>query len=204
MRDEQVDTTRTTYDRIAADYAAANREVPDTVRASLRRFLDGLPLGAWVADVGCGPGRDLAELRAGGARAFGFDLSMGMLRAGGHAGVVQADMRALPIGPACLDGLWCAAAFLHVPAAEAPSVLAAFACALRPGGLLHLSVSEGQGQGVEPRSYDTVAPRLIVQYDEGELVPLLSRVGFEVTSMDRSESHRRWLTVGARLVAPQP
>src|SRR6478609_11792521 len=110
MRDERVETTRATYDEIAETYADANRQVPDTVWVSLGRFLESLRPGGIVADVGCGPGRDLAELRVGGATAFGFDLSLGMLRAGQGDGLVQADMRALPIGTAVLDGLWCAAA----------------------------------------------------------------------------------------------
>lgn len=198
MRDERVATTRATYDQIAQDYATANREVPDTVRASLTRFLAEMPTGGVVADIGCGPGRDLAELRAGGARAFGFDLSIGMLRAGGHRGVVEADMRALPIRTAALDGLWCAAAFLHVPPTDAPAVLADFARVVRPDGALHLSVSEGRGEAMEPRSYQTVASRLFVHHDQGELLPLLASVGFEVTSIERSESHRKWLTLGAQ------
>jgi ubiquinone/menaquinone biosynthesis C-methylase UbiE len=197
VRDERVVTTRETYDRIASDYAAANRDLPDTVRASLARFLGGLRPGAVVADVGCGPGRDLAALRAAGVRAFGFDLSAGMLRAGGLPDAVQADMTALPIRASSLDGLWCAAAFLHIPSTSAEAVLLDFARVVRPGGLLHLSVTEGQGSGMEPRGYGTVAARLFVHHDEGELVPMLTKVGFEVTSVERSESHRKWLTLGA-------
>jgi SAM-dependent methyltransferase len=195
--EELVGTTRATYDLIAAEYAAANREVPASVRESLDRFLTALVPDGVVADVGCGPGRDLAELRRGGARAFGFDLSLGMLRAGRHAGVVQAEMSRLPIRTASLDGLWCAAAFLHIPRRRGPSVMAEFARTTRPGGVLHLSVSEGEGQAAEPRSYGVVATRLFVHHDQGELMDLLPEVGFEVTSVHRSESHRRWLTIGA-------
>ena len=197
MDEELVGTTRATYDLIAAEYAAANLEVPDTVRESLDRFLTALVPGGVVADVGCGPGRDLAELRHGGARAFGFDLSLGMLRAGRPVGVVQAEMSRLPIRTASLDGLWCAAAFLHIPRRRGPLVLAEFARVVRQGGVLHLSVSEGEGQAAEPRSYGVVATRLFVHHDQGELMGVLPEVGFRVTSVHRSASHRRWLTIGA-------
>jgi hypothetical protein len=63
--------------------------------------------------------------------------------------------------------------------------------------VLHLSVSEGQGEALEPRSYDTEAARLFVHHDAESLLSLLARVGFEVTSIERSESHRTWLTLGA-------
>ncbi len=197
MVEDPVSITRATYDRIAENYAAANSDVPATVRDSLARFLGELMPGGVVADVGCGPGRDLVELRRGGARAFGFDLSLGMLTAGHREGVVQCDMGAIPIATASLDGLWCAAAFLHIPRERGPGVLAGFARAVRPGGVLHLSVSEGEGESVEPRAYGSAAARLFVHHDRGDLAHLLPRVGFAITAVHRSESHRKWLTISA-------
>lgn len=55
-----------------------------------------LPPGTVVADIGCGHGRDIALLPAGGFRVIGIDLSLGQLRTSSLTGVVQADMRQLP------------------------------------------------------------------------------------------------------------
>ena len=192
-----VGTTRATYDDAGDLYAAANREVPESVRESLDRFLAGLPPSAVVADVGCGPGRDLAELRARGVTAFGFDLSWGMLRAADATGVVQADMTRLPVRTAALDGIWCAAAFLHVPRELDAQTLAGFARVVRPGGMLHLSVAEGAAEGIERARYGVSGDLWVVQREEAVLRHDLASAGFTVKSVNRSESHRRWLTIGA-------
>lgn len=195
--DQAIRATRATYDEVGESYAAENGSVPETVRESLDWFVAALAPGAVVADVGCGPGRDLAELRARGLSAVGIDLSWGMLRSAGITGVAQADMSRLPVGTAVLEGIWCAAAFLHVPRALSVRTLEGFARAVRPGGALHLSVAEGDAEGVEQARYGMHGDLWVVQREEAELRRDLAAVGFAVTSVARSQSHRRWLTLGA-------
>lgn len=190
-------TTRATYDEIGHTYAEANRETPESVSTAMDRFLAAIPASPVVADVGCGPGRDLLELRASGVTAFGFDLSMGMLRAGGTTGLVQADMTLLPIKSASLDGVWCAAAFLHVPRELGLHALANFRRVLKPGGVLHLAVSEGEGQGFEPDAYGSSRERWFVHYSSDELIGMLRRLRMHVSSVARSEYRRTWLTISA-------
>ncbi len=192
-------TTRATYDGIGAAYATVNRELPETVVASMERFVASLPAGGVVADVGCGPGRDLAALRDRGLRAFGFDLSTGMLRAARSGGLVCADMTRLPIRDRSLDGVWCAASFLHVPRELSLATIRGFAQVLRPRGVLHLSVAEGRREGIEQASLGDHDELWVVQRTEDEIRSALSAAGFVVISVDRSASHRRWLTIGARL-----
>jgi len=196
--DDVVATTQATYNTIGSAYAAENRELPESVVESMNRFVAGLPPHAIVADVGCGPGRDLAALRERGVNAYGFDLSLGMLVAGRPAGgVVQADMTMLPVRRASLDGLWCAAALLHVPRELTAPTIAQFAYAVRAGGVLHLSVAEGTGEGLQAARYGAGDNLWVVHREEDELRRTLSGAGFRVTSVDRSTSHRSWLTMGA-------
>lgn len=197
MNDRLVARNRATYDNIGDGYAALNAEIPDSVRESLDRFLGHLPAGAVVADVGCGPGRDLAELRRRGLAAYGFDLTMGMLRAGHLSGVVQSDMVRLPIRTGSLDGLWCAAAFLHVPRDLSEQTLDGFSRVLRRGAILHLSVAEGSGDEFQRARLGRGDELWVVHHEEKPLARMLRAQGFTVTSVDRSESHRRWLTFGA-------
>jgi SAM-dependent methyltransferase len=200
MLDRRMAGNRATYDEIGVAYAELNRELPQSVSESMDRFVTGLPPGALVADVGCGPGRDLAELRARGLAVVGFDLSLGMLRAGGHPGVAQGDLTRLPVQRGSLDGLWCAAALLHIPRERVAGTLDGFGWVLHAGGALHLSVQEGTGEEVRRAAAGrTDRDLFFVRYEEHELRALLQRSGFTITSVDRSEAGHRWLTLEARL-----
>jgi hypothetical protein len=73
-----------------------------------------------------------------------------------------------------------------------------FAQALRPGGRLHLSVAEGEGDQVEPARLGEGRDLFFVQHLEEALREMLRSSGFTVTSVHRSQSHRQWLTIGAQ------
>ena len=144
---DPVARTKATYDVLADEFARTNATPWPELNELMSAFLVRLPERARVLDAGCGPGRDTRSLRARGARVLGLDLSFGMLRSESLSGAAQADMRALPVADAAVDGVWCQAALLHIPRTEVPGVLAGFARVTRPGGALHLAVSEGDGEG---------------------------------------------------------
>ena len=77
-----------------------HRDEEDARRAvTLIREVVAWEPGAWILDLGCGPGRHAAELARSGARVVGFDLSRAMLRRAherNNAALVRGDMRALP------------------------------------------------------------------------------------------------------------
>jgi SAM-dependent methyltransferase len=58
-----------------------------------------------VLDLACGMGRHVTELRAGGYRAVGCDLSFTLLRSGSEMPVARADMRQLPFCTASFGAL---------------------------------------------------------------------------------------------------
>jgi len=190
--------TRSTYDVIAPEFAKAQALAYPELATDIRWLSDQIPPGGRVADVGCGPGRDLALLRAQGLRAFGIDLSEAMLRAGGHGGVVQADMRRLPLRDGCLDGIWCQAALLHVPHQHVPAVLAEFARVIRPDGALHLVVAEGDGERWEIGAYGTQERRWFAYHRRESLSALLDEAGFTVVAVTQRTHGRDWLGVRAR------
>jgi SAM-dependent methyltransferase len=195
---DAVQTTRATYARIAEQFAGIQAQPSPQIEADLDFLATGLP-GGLVADVGCGPGRDTAKLRSRGLRVVGLDLSDAMLRAGGLPGVAQADMRVLPLRTGSLNGIWCQAALLHIPHRYAHQVLSEFARTVRPGGLLHISVGDGDGERYEvAENYGSDGRRWFAYYREDGLRERLSAAGFEVFDVARWEHYRPWLRVRAR------
>ena len=197
MNDDQlidvVTSTRSTYGVIADQYAARWSGSPDWLIAEADRIAALLPPGARVADIGCGPGYHTVLLRERGLRVFGFDLSLPMLSARGVPGVVQADMRALPLASGSHDAVWSAAAMLHVPRADVPQALAEFGRVLRPGGHLVLIVAEGEGERWEEVPYQPDVRRWYVYHRLEELTGLLETAGFTVCETARRPGNRDWL-----------
>jgi SAM-dependent methyltransferase len=201
MPDPTTETTQT-YDMIAAEYARRN-STDDPQRIDVvRPVATSLAPGSVVADVGCGPGREVALLREQGFRVVGLDLSLGQLKTGGQPGVVQADMRRLPLRTGAIDGIWCGAALLHLPRNAVPGVLGEFARAVRGGGQLYLAVAEGDGEGWETAShYGSSRRRWFTYHRQGDLTALLAAAGFTVYQVQRTEGARRnWLYLHAERV----
>ncbi len=195
------DELRQTYDRLAPDFAAANAAMPPNLAGlagTLARHVGGQGL---IADIGCGPGRDTAWLERAGQRMVGLDLSLQMLRQAQRitlGRLAQMNMKALGLPAGCLDGVWCCAALLHLPKAQAPLALAEFRRVLRAGGMLIVSVQQGRFEG--PRYSDrNGVTRYFSDYEPDEMRALFASQGFQVQaqSSDPGGWHGSWLaTVG--------
>lgn len=114
-----------------------------THQRMIERFLQWLPADARVLDAACGTGKYWPLLLAEDRRVVGIDQSAAML---GHARV---KFPAVPTRKQGLqeldddrvfDGITCIDALENVAPEDWPRVLANFHRALRPGGLLYLSV----------------------------------------------------------------
>jgi ubiquinone/menaquinone biosynthesis C-methylase UbiE len=175
--------TRYTYRQIATVFAEANRD-RSVLLDDMAAFADGLPAGALVVDVGCGPGFDAALLRQEhGLNAIGLDYSHTMMQTGREqydipVPFVQASMSQMPFPPGSLDGIWACASLLHWPRADLPAVLAHFARMLRPNGRFYLSVKQGDNDGYAQRAYGREASRYFTYWQPETLDPLLTAVGF--------------------------
>jgi trans-aconitate methyltransferase len=76
---------RADYDRIAAFWIAARRELPARDAALIDDFTSRLPAGARVLDLGCGTGRPIAmRLAARGFAVHGVDRSVELLAEAGR------------------------------------------------------------------------------------------------------------------------
>lgn len=172
--------TQESYDVIAAAFHERTRD-STRGRPWLDRFAAVLRPGSLVADVGSGPGRDTAELRARGLRAFCLDRSIGMLRAGlGEfpAERIRADVRALPLRSASVDGVWANASLLHLSADDLSSALREIRRVIVATGQLHLSVKHGDGVEWESEQYDR--PRFFQYWRGADLDAALHESGFAI------------------------
>ena len=199
---DPVSETQETYDLITAEYARQNSAAWSNLTEHISVLTARLPPGGVVADIGCGPGRDIAVIRARGFRVIGIDRSLGQLRTNGLPGVAQADMRQLPLRAGAADAIWCQAALLHIRRTAVPAVLAEFARAVRPGGWLYLSVAEGDGEGFQVASkYGSNHRRWFTLHREPHLTAMLAEAGFAVRQVCRNRDQRDWLSIHAQRIS---
>jgi SAM-dependent methyltransferase len=144
--------TRASYDAVATGYAERfgdelNARPLD--RAMLAGFAERVLAagGGPVADVGCGTGRVTAFLDGLGLRAFGIDLSPGMIEVArrSYPGLrfEVGSMLALDLPDGSLGGLLAWYSVIHVPDERVPEAFAEFCRVLAPGGLVLLGFQAG-------------------------------------------------------------
>jgi ubiquinone/menaquinone biosynthesis C-methylase UbiE len=200
---DEIAETRQTYDQIAREFASQTSVAAAEIAERLDELMASVPAGSVVADIGCGPGRDVMMLRARGLRVAGIDLSLGQLRARDVSGLLQADMRHLPMQAGSVDAIWCWAALMHLPREALPRALAEFARIVVSGGSLAMSIAEGDGEGFEMATpYGSDRRRWFTRYREPELTALLTAAGFSIRNIRRHHSYRvrsarDWLSVHA-------
>ena len=188
--------TAEAYESGAAEWIARRR--PRALRdGRLDAFLAGLPRGALIADLGCGPGWYAAAMRRRGYRAVAVDGCAAMLAAAGardrRLARVRADLAALPFAREALDGGWALNCYSHVPRRELALALADLHRVLRPGAPVALTLTNldalrdadsgrrrtGDDDEIERRSTEALmAGRLFTAVTRARAVALLTGAGF--------------------------
>ena len=163
------------YDAKAAEYAKLiKRENNDDPH--LDRFINKLPTGGRVLDLGCGPGISAACMANAGLQVDAIDGSAEMIEmATQHQGVTawQATFDEIT-GTNIYDGIWANFCLLHASKEAVPQHLAALVTALKPGGAFHIAMKLGSGS-----QRDTIG-RMYSYYSEPELTNLLVAAGLTV------------------------
>jgi SAM-dependent methyltransferase len=155
-----LDTVRTSYDRVADTYVELN--LGDiTTYPWLRTAIDGFAAAVHglgpVLDVGCGPGDVTAYLAERGLDVSGVDLSDRMIE---HARRLHPDQRFAVASATELElenssyggilGWW---SLFNLPRDVLPQVLQSFARALVPGGHVIIGMHQGDGETVRTEAY---------------------------------------------------
>ncbi|MEV0176770.1 class I SAM-dependent methyltransferase [Streptomyces sp. NPDC050803] len=140
--------TRTSYDTIATDYAAAH---PDGLtdrpleRGLLGAFAEQVRANgpAPVADLGSGPGRVAARLHDLGVPVFGVDISPRMValarEAHPHLRFHVGSLTELDLPDGTLGGVLALYSLIHIPTGRLTAVFSEFRRVLVPGGQVLLA-----------------------------------------------------------------
>jgi SAM-dependent methyltransferase len=161
------------YGRHVAVYArlAAERD--------LTRVYDlvemALPPGARLLDIGCGTGDDARVFLDRGFRVTAIDASPAMVRHCRRRGIParRGNFQSLAF-VRTFDAVWAAASLLHVPRAEMSAVLRRLGRALRPEGLIYVSLWHGRSERVTPDG------RFVAGYSRTGFARLLRAAGIDV------------------------
>lgn len=189
------DATVDIYDRRASEWIERRGEATDGLGRRFRELAGAGP----VADLGCGAGRYAAEI---GPPLVAMDASSSMLALARRSGgpLVRGDLEALPFASGSLAGGFARNAYLHLPKDRLGPALAELFWALRPGGLLFMTMIEGGYEGRELPG-DDFAGRYFSCWEPPELEALITAVGFSEASVEgigRRATRERGLLATAR------
>jgi len=137
----------------------------------LDQFLDRLPAGAKVLELGCRGGRDAARIRE---RSFVVDAADGtpamVVKANERYGLGARVMAFHELDAhAAYAGVWAHASLLHCPRDALPDVLACIHRALQPGGwhFASFKLGDAEGRDLLARLHNFPSPAwLIAAYEE--------------------------------------
>jgi double-stranded uracil-DNA glycosylase len=189
------DMDRSTIDVYEARASEWRDRRPARFTERAEQFAAAVPSGAMRADLGCGAGlylpylgRPVVALDAAGAM---LDLTRGVAS---DAGLVQADVEALPLRRGALGGAWARATYLHIPRRRLPAAFADLHQVLRVGAPVHLTMRLSDDHGL--LDGDDFPGRFFAGWQPEPLRDVLVGAGFVVDELTE-EFGGEWLHVSA-------
>jgi len=142
--DERRAATRAVYDSEAPEYDV-HVYPHDAQRRYVTRVVEACPPGGVVLDIPCGTGWYFELVASAGRRVVGMDQSEGMLAQARATGIPE-RLELMGLQELAVEGAYDAVltidAMENVPPEDWPVVLANLRRAVKPGGLLYLTVEE--------------------------------------------------------------
>ncbi|PIZ30523.1 MAG: hypothetical protein COY40_04450 [Alphaproteobacteria bacterium CG_4_10_14_0_8_um_filter_53_9] len=179
--------TRQSYQHPEGAKAFVAKEMPhlDGRNSNVFQLLDFADIkGKQAIDMGCGFGRDVAEMRRRGAEAWGVDVSADLLKDAearyGGGGWIEGDLLTYEQPPSGqVDLVWSLASLVHTPRVDMPKILTRWHGWLREGGHLILLSKTGEGERVVYNLGEKL-PRMMVYYTVQEILDVLVPLGMTV------------------------
>lgn len=173
------------YDQYANEYF--DRTVNMDVNENRESFMELIPDGGSILDLGCGSGRDSAYFISKGYDVTAVDGSAEMCSlASIHIGQDVLNLKFSDIDfNEVFDGIWACASLLHVPSEELAGVLQRIFMSMKPDGILYMSFRYGDFEGIRKERHYT-------DYRTRRLKELLSEfVNIEILDIWKSEHIRQ-------------
>ncbi|MGV6839782.1 MAG: class I SAM-dependent methyltransferase [Planktomarina sp.] len=167
-------TTVGVYDAKVEDYKKLTVSEPP---AALIRFMDALPKGGRILDLGCGPGSSAAKMAREGFDVLAMDASLEMVKAAGQfdgVTAIQGTFDDIPNAPK-FDGIFANFSLLHADRDDFSRHIAQIHGALVTGGMFHIGMKLGTGAARDGLG------RFYTYYTVPELMDILENAGFTVT-----------------------
>lgn len=187
-------STQEYYNRHAADYCEATRD--RDMSEIYARFLVHLSPGAHILDAGSGSGRDTKVFLERGYQVTAIDASPNLARLASEYTHHPCDILSFQdmAFKEAFDGVWACASLVHIPRDQIEDVLSRFATALKPGGIMYVSLKEGEGELVADDG------RFFRKYTRSSFEELLTRVPqlqeiayWKANEMPTGDQMRSWL-----------
>lgn len=197
---EKADTTLQYYQQNADAF------VQGTVSADMydaqMRFLQLLPLQAYILDFGCGSGRDTKVFLEQGNKVDAVDGSAELCRRASElAGIPIKQMLFEELSATeQYDGVWACASILHLPRRELVGVLHKISMALKTGGVLYTSFKCGEYEGIRDGRFFTDLTEKSLR-DLMTEIPSLKIIETWITNDVRpGREEERWINTLARRI----
>ena len=161
------------YNEKTTDYQ--NMAKSSAEMSAEKDFAASIPVGGYVLDYGCGPGRTAGYFAECGLQTHAFDASIEMVKLARNNIGVKVWLGSFESFSAdyTYDGIWANFSLLHASREEMPNLLKTIHSALKTKGKLFLGLKLGTGQ-----ARDNLG-RFYTYYDKEELRNLLKTAGFK-------------------------
>lgn len=166
------DKTLAVYDGMAEKYAQESSE--RRTNKNLNHFLDLLPKGGHMLDLGSGSGWASKHALHRKFRVTACDGSIGLAAEAEKLTGLKVDIRLyeqISYSKNMFDGVWACASLLHCPKSEFHSLLARVGISIRPKGQIWASFKQG-----DTESCDKIG-RFYAYYQPGELMEFFRDTG---------------------------
>jgi SAM-dependent methyltransferase len=186
--DDAVTITKKAYSKIHQEYADNAPSTNPAIHPRIDEFIKYLPTNSRskVLDLGCAAGRETDYLARHNLEVTGCDISPEFIKLAKSNypdyDFTIADMRQLPFDNNSYDAIWASASFLHIPKKDAERTIREFNRILRPGGIIYLSVMEGDFDGLRENKQMGWPARHFSDYKATELESLLTDKAMKVLS----------------------
>jgi len=138
----------TIYNKIAEKY---DKEFPDK-NEHIIMFLNLLPKGSKILDVGCGVGGDVKFAASKGFKVVGIDASRNMVKIAKkncpNAKLGVCDIKKIKFKPNSFDGIIAAFSLIHIHKKDVLKVIKKFHKILKNCGFIYIALQAGKSQEV--------------------------------------------------------